>query len=685
MSIASVEPAREPLAGRLPILDGPWNADVWELERPVRLATSGTTECVVATCSLPAGAAEGDRPQATDSLCTGHRRRRAKGSHEATLEQFIQNQATARVIGRSRGANTRKPTYPAIDFRLVDPRLADELRYVVSIKVNRNSWRDPRYVNTLLLAAIFLSRKYCAIHLNEMPAALERELHVPADKTNVDVMSNTARRDFGAALPGMLRTLESATPDPWDADIWHPTNLGIPTPPTSNFKSIRWSRVSCGWLREGLRLLTRERLQSGAVSWATACNYTRGGIAFSKFIEAEVGSIDPEDMSRPLFLDFVAWLRDDNGSTSDIVAARTLSRLLADMRDSDLIEGLPLRAFTLRGDIPDKALRKPKPFPDDMLEHFDELLRDDTAFPPDVQLMMRVFRAIGPRATEVLSMAPDVVTFVEGRGYTMSYYQTKIDHWRTVPLPPLVGEALVEQRKMVESTYGRDCPYLFPYFGPATRMNNLVHARSGFSAWPYWRFTELVWSVYQARGITSSAQTGETLAGPHLHRFRHSIATGLLNEGWSQYEVQKFLGQKSPTMMQAYAEIHDDNLRDKYMSYIDGAVDIAGKSQPILTAVEADTERLRAKMVRAELPNGFCVLPEKQNCDFLPSPCLSCAFFRTTPTFLPIHIRQRDDSLRELDVARADGRERAVQTHEQTIGRLNTIIDGLQPPAPEAA
>jgi integrase/recombinase XerD len=199
---------------------------------------------------------------------------------------------------------------------------------------------------------------------------------------------------------------------------------------------------------------------------------------------------------------------------------------------------------------------------------------------------------------------------------------------------------------MVEEKYGKDCP-------------------------------TLIWTTYQERGIVTSARTGETLLGAQLHRFRHSVATGLLNEGWSQYEVQQFLGHKSPTMMQAYAEIHDDTLREKYMTYISGAVDISGKRLPKLSPAEADVERLRAKTVRAELANGFCVLPEKQNCDYLPSPCLSCAFFRTTSKFLPIHIRQRDDSMRELDVARADGRKRAVQTHEQTIERLNGIIDGL--------
>ena len=61
-------------------------------------------------------------------------------------------------------------------------------------------------------------------------------------------------------------------------------------------------------------------------------------------------------------------------------------------------------------------------------------------------------------------------------------------------------------------------------------------------SWSYGKFTSAVWSAYERNKITGSSTTRETLTRPSLHRFRHSVATGLLNEGWSQYEVQKFLG-----------------------------------------------------------------------------------------------------------------------------------------------
>lgn len=194
-----------------------------------------------------------------------------------------------------------------------------------------------------------------------------------------------------------------------------------------------------------------------------------------------------------------------------------------------------------------------------------------------------------------------------------------------------------------------------------------------------------VWALYQSHGITASQITGEVLTGAQLHRFRHTIATGLLNEGWSQYEVQKFLGHESPTMMQAYAEIHDDTLHKKYAEFVKHAIDVTGTRHQESFDTNVTVERLRDRMVRSAVPNGCCVLPEKQDCDFAPSPCLSRKpFFRTTPTFLPIHIRQRDESLRELDLAREQGRERAAEIHARTVERLDVIIAGLESQEPDA-
>ncbi|OHU92457.1 hypothetical protein BKN37_24840 [Mycobacterium talmoniae] len=376
------------------------------------------------------------------------------------------------------------------------------------------------------------------------------------------------------------------------------------------------------------------------------------------------------------FLDFVAWVRDEDTTPTDIRAVNVVARLLTELRHRDIVPDLPDTTFLLYGENTVPITRKPKPFPADILQAIDALIADQSALPRIERLILRLCRAVGPRSSEALTLARDSVTYVDGRGYTLEYFQSKIQDWRRVPLPPNLGRDLVAQSQWVADTYSPNCPWMFPYAGKSPRSNPIINP-DAVTPWPYARFNPFLWKVYQRHGIVHSSLTGETLTGPQLHRFRHSIATGLLNEGWSQYEVQTFLGHKSPTMMQAYAEINDDTLRDKYLEFINRSVDFHGRAVEPMSTDNLNVERLRDRFIRSTLPNGFCALPEKQKCEYLPSPCLSCSFFRTTPTFLPIHIRQRDDAVRELDLARADGRQRAADVHEKTIDQLNKIIDGL--------
>lgn len=674
MNENSVEPA--PRYPQLRTIEGPWNADVWLIERPLRYETAGNLECAVEACARPAGKALGDKPRPDDILCLAHRRRRAKMPSLPSVSDFIAEAASTSPILRPRGAVRRIAYYQPIEFTLIHPRLAGELRFVTGVRVNRNSWRNAEYVNSVLRAAIAVGSQIGADSVVAVAEALEAPDPRWSRRGAKEFIGGRNLRNLRLAMPAMLKALENATLDPWDATIWHAKDLqhhGVAAAAQGN---ISWQKVTCTWFREGARRLAREDLQSGRHVWSTVRGYVRAGSVLSAFVEEQAGGISPTEMSHQVILELLSWLRDKECVREDFVAVNVLVNLLYRLRDTGIQPDLPNTLYMRRGDNPISKKRKPKPFPPDLLERIDALIAARDVWPDDVHLMMRLFRAAGPRATEALQLPPNCVTFASGRGYTLEYFMTKVDDWRRIPLPPKLGEDLVAHQLEMQRDHP-DSPFLFPYFGPSPRTNVLAHRRSLYSPWPYTTFTSLVWTTYRERGIVTSGLTGEKLTGAQLHRFRHTVATGFLNEGWSQYEVQKFLGHKSPTMMQSYAEIHDDTLRLKYDDYLHRSVGIDGKPAPALSGAEVEVERLRGVMVRATLPNGYCGLPEKQDCTFLPSPCLSCPFFKTTPKFLPIHIRQRDDSLRELDLAREDGRSRAVEAHLRTAETLTKIIDGL--------
>lgn len=194
----------------------------------------------------------------------------------------------------------------------------------------------------------------------------------------------------------------------------------------------------------------------------------------------------------------------------------------------------------------------------------------------------------------------------------------------------------------------------------------------------YSGFRKRMCSTFAKHGITTSEMTGERITGGELHRYRHTLATEMINDGWSLYQIQKYLGHVSSTMTQAYAELHDETLDRLYRELMDSAVDKDGKRTLEKEGFDAGVERMREQMAKAALPNGFCDLPESRQCDFRPNPCLECSFFRTTPVFLDTHRRHRDELRLIVDEGERRGHDRIVELNRPTLERVERLIEGLE-------
>src|ERR1035441_6705797 len=75
---------------------------------------------------------------------------------------------------------------------------------------------------------------------------------------------------------------------------------------------------------------------------------------------------------------------------------------------------------------------------------------------------------------------------------------------------------------------------------------------------------------------------------------------------------------------------------------------------PAGPTADAEWTKHNLARVQASLPNGYCGRPPQQDCPH-PNACLTCPDFQTTPEFLDIHRRQRDDTGTLIATADADG------------------------------
>jgi integrase len=122
----------------------------------------------------------------------------------------------------------------------------------------------------------------------------------------------------------------------------------------------------------------------------------------------------------------------------------------------------------------------------------------------------------------------------------------------------------------------------------------------------------------------------------HVHRFRHTRATSLINAGVPVHVVQRYLGHLSAEMTMRYAHTLRETHEREFLRYkkitADGA-DLELDPRDLFALVEL------GKRTDRVLPNGLCMLPPRQTCN-RGNACLTCDKFTTDATYLPEHEQQ---------------------------------------------
>ena len=150
----------------------------------------------------------------------------------------------------------------------------------------------------------------------------------------------------------------------------------------------------------------------------------------------------------------------------------------------------------------------------------------------------------------------------------------------------------------------------------------------------------------------------------HVHRFRHTRATSLINAGVPVHVVQRYLGHLSAEMTMRYAHTLRETHEREFLRYkkitADGAdLDLDPRDLFALIELGKRTDRV--------LPNGLCMLPPRQTCN-RGNACLTCDKFTTDASYLPEH-EQQLEKLSEL-IAQRQAAFRARTGEEMTSSNV---------------
>jgi hypothetical protein len=141
------------------------------------------------------------------------------------------------------------------------------------------------------------------------------------------------------------------------------------------------------------------------------------------------------------------------------------------------------------------------------------------------------------------------------------------------------------------------------------------------------------------------------------HQLRHTLTTqASFNRGMRLEAIAALLGHRSMEMTLTYARIADRVVADEYPA-VPAQVDALYNTAGIPGALPAEIEtaamtRLRKESHARMHGNGLCTRPVELECR-MESACETCAYFRTGPQFVPILLRQRDQTLKHGQTDRA--------------------------------
>lgn len=501
----------------------------------------------------------------------------------------------------------------------------------------------------------------------------------------------TTMRNIRTLLTRMVRLLVIAldTGPWWQRDQWNPvedTRIPLRDHEPMGRYAVRFDPIDTRWLRRGVQWHCKIGLDTGMLSWSTVHRRISAVKEFDAFLHGRQVDgpclVDHPSGVRALMLEFLGHLR-AKPATRGRRAGQRLSPasvqhlasdveqfyvFMSDNKDAAataLAEPGWLRlgpqhaGFYRRGELPGKQ----QPRLEGQVIDTDAMTQimaglellgagaADGGFGDEQAMRITMLVALlGRRVSEICLLDRDPLlpllptaepggADTAGQGDALApvaklrYQQTKIDGAPNTILVHAEVVAIIRAQQQWADRYfaehgapGRTPKYLFL----ATQMN-----RNGDR--PYTDRTLRGLLTELAVKLNVRDGTGALVDFNRTHRFRHTVATDLLNAGVPLHVLQRYLGHLTPTMSMTYAQTLQSTAEAEFLRYrkiTADARDLDIDPQDLYDMLELDrrTDRI--------LPNGWCLLPPRQVCA-KGNACLTCDKFATDASFLPeLHTQQ---------------------------------------------
>ena len=451
------------------------------------------------------------------------------------------------------------------------------------------------------------------------------------------------------------------------SDVWVASRLGIKV--TRSPAQTRFDTIDQPWLRAAVKRWARLPLGSGKTFGSVHVD-VRAMLWFSRFLtQRDPRAVDEAVVTRDALESYLVWVTGSHLAAHTSSTYMTCLRVFLDAcRRHGWLPRLAATAAIYHDDLPSRPRPLPRFIPEFVMAQLED--PEHLAMLPDAttRALVTVITETGLRANDACSLPFNPIIDHSARWRCLRYLNTKMAAEQLVPLSATAAEAIRTQQRHLLHRWPGASPVLFPAprSNPdGTRPFNYATLRRRLARWQH--------------DIDLRDDTGQPVRVT-AHQFRHTLGTRLINTGVPQHVIGRLLGHASPQMTARYATLHDTTVRAAFDQYCQQRVSLAGKRiayDPDALTAQAEWTTHNMARVHTSLPNGYCRRPPQQDCPH-PNACLTCPDFQTTPAFLDIHHRQRDETKLLIATAEADGQFRLADNHRQVHDNLNQLITALE-------
>ena len=451
------------------------------------------------------------------------------------------------------------------------------------------------------------------------------------------------------------------------SDVWVASRLGIKV--TRSPAQTRFDTIDQPWLRAAVKRWARLRPGSGKTFGSVHVD-VRAMLWFSRFLtRRDPRAVDEAVATRDALESYLVWVAASHLAAHTSSTYITCLRVFLDAcRRHGRLPRLPATAAIYHDDLPSRPRPLPRFIPEFVMAQLEDPER--LAMLPDAttRALVTVLMETGLRANDACSLPFNPIIEDSARWPCLRYFNTKTAAEQLVPLSAAAAEAIRAQQTHLLNRWPDAVPVLFPapHSNPdATRPFSYATLRGRLAR--------------RQHDIDPRDDTGQPVRVT-AHQFRHTFGTRLINTGVPQHVIGRLLGHASPQMTARYAALHDTTVRAAFDDYCQQRVNLAGERiahDPGALTAQAEWTTHNMTRVQASLPNGYRRRPPQQDCPH-PNACLTCPDFQTTPAFLDIHRRQRDETRLLIATAEADGRFRLADNHRQVHDNLDRLIAAFE-------